>query len=58
MRVFGLSSGRACISLYIYSTSNYIQSLSQGLDAIRSNAGWLSRDGADVRQWLVEHKYL
>ncbi|SCZ99097.1 BZ3500_MvSof-1268-A1-R1_Chr3-1g05810 [Microbotryum saponariae] len=38
-------------------SSAWNQSLSQGLDRMRSNAKWLDRDAKDVEQWLKENKF-
>jgi len=35
---------------------DYAQALSQGLDSIRSKAGWVERDAEDVEQWLKSQK--
>jgi aminopeptidase 2 len=42
----------------LHSTSTFNQSLQQGLDSIRSKAGWLRRDTADVEGWLTKAGYL
>lgn len=40
------------------STKGFDQSLAQSLDSIRSKAGWIERDGEDVKAWLKENGYL
>ena len=40
------------------STKGFDQSLAQSLDAIKAKSQWVDRDGADVKQWLKDNKYL
>jgi aminopeptidase 2 len=32
--------------------------LAQSLDAMKAKQNWLARDKEDVKQWLVQNKYL
>lgn len=40
------------------STKGFEMSLRQSLDAVKAKAGWVARDGADVRAWLGERGFL
>lgn len=39
-------------------THGFDRSLGQALDNIKSNAQWVDRDAAQVKEWLVEQKYI
>ena len=39
-------------------TQGYDRALEQSLDAIKAKAGWLHRDGDDVKRWLSDNGYL
>lgn len=39
-------------------TNDYVQSLKQGLDAVRAKSAWLARDKDDVADWLKSNSML
>ncbi|VVT46863.1 uncharacterized protein SAPINGB_P001425 [Magnusiomyces paraingens] len=39
-------------------THGFERSLGQALDTIKANTEWVERDGKEVKQWLVENKYI